>query len=42
MCAALTEVIQAAEDSAAGGDPVGALKHFRAAIELAEGTAKRK
>ena len=42
MCATLTDLIQAASDDTARGDRVSALRHFRAAIELAENPARAK
>ena len=40
MCAALTDLIDAAEENATLGDRAAALMHFRAAIALAEDGAK--
>ena len=39
-CAILTDLIQAIHDDAAQGDRDSAMKHFRAAIEFAEGAPK--
>ena len=40
MCATLTDLIQTASDDTARGDRASALRHFRAAIELAENPAR--
>lgn len=42
MCSTLTELIQAAQDDTERGNRDSALKHFRAAIELAEGGSHMK
>jgi hypothetical protein len=39
-CAILNDLIQAAQDDTSRGDRESALKHFRAAIEFAEGAPK--
>jgi hypothetical protein len=42
LCATLTDLLQAIQDEAGRGDRGAALKHFRAAIELASDSDKRR